>query len=238
MIAARQIAFGGSAKKWENPYITDGLVAMWDGEWNAGGGKHSNTQIMDIFGGRELSLPNTDFAINQDCFSITIHRNTTDVFSYDFSSDEELLSVINSGVFTIEFSRFLINSELAAYNDFQICNASNTNLLGINSSGFNILGAGTNSWINILPSYSFITRTYLEFQKATIALVVNGTTVQSYVNGVAKVKKTLSAPITTATKLLLGGAEEDIYSVRINSRELNSEDLLYNSNIDKARFNI
>lgn len=26
--------------KWENPYITDGLVALWDGEWNAGFGKH------------------------------------------------------------------------------------------------------------------------------------------------------------------------------------------------------
>lgn len=23
---------------WRNPYVTDGLVAMWDGEWNAGGG--------------------------------------------------------------------------------------------------------------------------------------------------------------------------------------------------------
>ena len=27
----------------ENPYITDGLVAMWDGEWNVGLGKHSDT---------------------------------------------------------------------------------------------------------------------------------------------------------------------------------------------------
>lgn len=25
---------------WKNPYITNGLVAMWDGEWNAGGGIH------------------------------------------------------------------------------------------------------------------------------------------------------------------------------------------------------
>ena len=38
MIAARQIAFGRGAAKWINPYITDGLIAMWDGEWNAGGG--------------------------------------------------------------------------------------------------------------------------------------------------------------------------------------------------------
>lgn len=56
MIAARQIAFGGSAKKWENPYITDGLVAMWDGEWNAGGGKHdaNATVWKDLVGDDDL----------------------------------------------------------------------------------------------------------------------------------------------------------------------------------------
>lgn len=26
---------------WDNPYVTDGLVAMWDGQWNFGGGIHS-----------------------------------------------------------------------------------------------------------------------------------------------------------------------------------------------------
>jgi len=29
-----------AGKRWKNPYVTDGLVAMWDGEWNAGGGIH------------------------------------------------------------------------------------------------------------------------------------------------------------------------------------------------------
>lgn len=53
MFAARQIAFGKSAKKWENPYITNRIVAMWDGEWNAGGGKHDEQAIqwVDIIGG-------------------------------------------------------------------------------------------------------------------------------------------------------------------------------------------
>lgn len=30
----------GYVKTWTNPYVTDGLIAMWDGEWNAGGGVH------------------------------------------------------------------------------------------------------------------------------------------------------------------------------------------------------
>ena len=32
-----------AAEGWTNPYVTDGLVAMWDGEWNAGGGMHDGT---------------------------------------------------------------------------------------------------------------------------------------------------------------------------------------------------
>lgn len=43
-------AMMGGAKKWQNPYIADGLVAMWDGEWNAGGGVHdaSSTVWKDL----------------------------------------------------------------------------------------------------------------------------------------------------------------------------------------------
>ena len=31
-----------STKTFENPYITDGLIAMWDGEWNVGIGIHND----------------------------------------------------------------------------------------------------------------------------------------------------------------------------------------------------
>ena len=39
MIGARTAAWAKSGG-WVNPYVPDGLVAMWDGEWNAGGGVH------------------------------------------------------------------------------------------------------------------------------------------------------------------------------------------------------
>lgn len=52
MIAAKQQYWGGAAE-WKNPYVTDGLVAMWDGEWNAGPGKHdaNATEWKDLVGG-------------------------------------------------------------------------------------------------------------------------------------------------------------------------------------------
>lgn len=40
LIAARN---GFMAGGWKNPYITDGLIAMWDGEWNAGAGVHNQS---------------------------------------------------------------------------------------------------------------------------------------------------------------------------------------------------
>ena len=48
----------GRRRGWTNPYITDGLVAMWDGEWNVGGGVHDGTasQWLDVVGSRTLLL--------------------------------------------------------------------------------------------------------------------------------------------------------------------------------------
>ena len=49
MVGAKHINAAQAA--WTNPYITDGLVAMWDGEWNAGGGVHD-----DLVGTRDATL--------------------------------------------------------------------------------------------------------------------------------------------------------------------------------------
>ena len=51
-------------KGWQNPYVTNGLIAMWDGEWNAGGGVHDSNAAkwVDLSGnGHDLncfSVPN------------------------------------------------------------------------------------------------------------------------------------------------------------------------------------
>ena len=47
----------GRKKGWTNPYVTDGLIAMWDGEWNAGGGVHdpNATAWKDLVGGNMIT---------------------------------------------------------------------------------------------------------------------------------------------------------------------------------------
>ena len=55
LVAARASFFISRAKRWTNPYVTDGLIAMWDAEWNAGPGVHdpNATTWKDLVGGVE-----------------------------------------------------------------------------------------------------------------------------------------------------------------------------------------
>ena len=53
LMGAMQFMAGGWMKGgWKNPYVTDGLIAMWDGKWNAGPGKHyaNATTWVDLSG--------------------------------------------------------------------------------------------------------------------------------------------------------------------------------------------
>ena len=59
IIAARESFAAGRRRGWTNPYASDGLIAMWDGVWNSGGGVHDAgaTAWVDLVGGGGLTLP-------------------------------------------------------------------------------------------------------------------------------------------------------------------------------------
>lgn len=46
IIGGKNIEKAAKANNWTNPYIVDGLVAMWDGEWNMKGGEHASMPSM------------------------------------------------------------------------------------------------------------------------------------------------------------------------------------------------
>lgn len=54
MIIGARTAAWAKSDGWVNPYVMDGLIAMWDGEWNAGGGVHNPnaTNWIDVVSGR------------------------------------------------------------------------------------------------------------------------------------------------------------------------------------------
>ena len=59
IIGARNGAWA-KAGGWINPYVTDGLVAMWDGEWNAGVGIHDDMQRVVNLASNDDTLSNVN----------------------------------------------------------------------------------------------------------------------------------------------------------------------------------
>ena len=77
LIAARASFAISRAKRWVNPYVADGLVAMWDGIWNAGGGKHTDdvAAIVPIVGTRISLSPN--FIVHSDgLYNATLNNSS------------------------------------------------------------------------------------------------------------------------------------------------------------------
>ena len=90
MLGART---GAWAKEngWKNPYVTDGLIAMWDGEWNAGGGVHNPnaTNWIDVVSGRiAKGIGNPAFSDNAAIGDGGTYFDTETNFNYTKSIQE------------------------------------------------------------------------------------------------------------------------------------------------------
>ena len=107
-VAAKQNAANG-ASGWENPYVTDGLVAMWDGEWNAGGGVHDAAAPVwkDLIGNRDATLAgDISWGANY------VHRGATSATTITLPDIE-----IKPG-FAIDYCMALINNGDGNFRDF------------------------------------------------------------------------------------------------------------------------
>ena len=99
LLGARQFFERRGGGGWVNPYVTDGLVAMWDGEWNAGGGVHdaNATVWKDLVGTNDLRLyGNCAFADNR----LILSRSDSDA-AYVKADDATVVSSANG--MTIEY---------------------------------------------------------------------------------------------------------------------------------------
>lgn len=59
---------------WTNPYVTDGLIAMWDGEWNAGWGVHdaNATTWKDLSGnGYDFAIPSSGVSFSGNSITLS-----------------------------------------------------------------------------------------------------------------------------------------------------------------------
>ena len=224
-----------AAPAWTNPYVTDGLVAMWDGEWNAGGGVHdaNATVWKDLVGTRDATLSGTYSWVAKS-------------WARDASSSTKcLLPDIPLGQnFMCEYCCVLHNAGDGNFRDFSTTssirfeltqNSNNSTSLyyrNVNDS-YVARGIGSLGTSRVARTFSF------GFDTLGGIYALDG--------GSVSYDRTVNTPISTSfynnPTISVGqyytlSEDADYYNIRIYSRPLTADEIAANYAIDKARFNL
>ena len=225
-LAARGTMLGG-ARAWTNPYVTDGLVAMWDGEWNVAGGVHdANANIWaDLVGSNSFGNFATD---------VTFGENYIDLPPKVPAATNVGLSP--SAISTIEAVVSLSGWDGLVLAVFSVGGISNVQRW---------LGFRVNKTFNFGNNFlcaPFPANTNEVFY---VAGVFTGTSWELYYNGVQVSNigpgMNWGSSLNGIPSLMTGGSSvsaSKIYSMRLSSRQLTSSEIAANYSVDKERFNL
>jgi len=216
----RQFFAARKSPAWRNPYITDGLVAMWDGEWNAGGGVHDPTAMTwkDIVGNRMLNIGSNSFGDNCLLATESLGASSDDRIDL-YTGTIELVCEANpttSSVFV------LLGGNSFQYAMGMYYNA-NTGRIGV---------------CNPQKSFSFDVST-----DRHCAYSYDGTNPNAYVNGLPT--SIFDGGSRSYGTIKIGGAggrtvslNGKVFCTRVYSRALSAAEIAANYAVDKERFNL
>ena len=239
-LAARTAAWAKSGGC-VNPYVTDGLVAMWDGEWNAGWGVHdpNATAWKDLVGNNDC-LDIHDGEWGDSCLRLKSRTNLS-------LMNQEACSWFDSPYFCIEWVKLK-----AAGRDFQ-------SVLFLPSSGSNFLwDFGTNNHGRIIltkkTGSGFLVTSYTNCNlSVSLNPKLNENTssfnIGHFTDGKIKNQTSYTAsewPLTNRGLLICGNYYGSIlpenyidnFCIRVYERPLESHEIAANYAIDKTRFNL
>lgn len=214
-----------------NPYITDGLVGYWDGEWNSEVGKHDAAQdsLVDLSGGgHDMTFIGTH-QLNQKSVTIDGVANAYGII------DGLTWGPQNTQEFVLNVSAQQMYGRIIAENrGFRLSNltADNTYLLGV-CYGYGLDGSiGSETIANLGTPYS-------------VVLTYDGEYLKYYVNGwfADQTRIIFSGSFSGQTTFFNRtsggrGVTGQIHAVRIYSRTLSADEIASNYAVDKARFNL
>ena len=235
---ARQFFERRGAPAWTNPYVTDGLVAMWDGEWNAGPGVHdeNSTALKDLVGNNDLTI-NSSYA--------TWSNNALILNSANTASADQFGAIGNScdNVYTIEICSENIPSSIRYGGVFFTT--------GYKARGVGGFGGG---WImsGVDKSFTEVQNGRCNFFNAwysgmnSLSLVYHSDNdnddVDLFLDGIIFSGTTTLYPspaygsfTNTAMRF---NTLFPVHNVRIYSRDITASEIAANYAIDKARFNL
>lgn len=235
MLAMRQIMLGPrNGAGWVNPYVTDGLVAMWDGEWNVGGGVHdaaaTTLKNLAVDGMLDISL-NGSYTITDNSVRFTGGYGIAD--KYDFTGKVGATISVLASYNAIAFngngwSYAGASPRLAAYYD---------------GGGWNL--SSRNNPPKITDSYTTGTVYRYDFvwdvSNQILAVYKNGALV-----GSATDNPYLGNPANHFRMMAYGNSSDanlstfngEVFNCMVYMKALSAAEIAANYAIDKARFNL
>lgn len=226
MIAARESFAAAARRRWKNPYVADGLVAMWDGEWNAGGGVHdpNATVWKDLIGSDDMSFnlaPTVDadgFVYPNGGYSSSSIARTLNAYTIEICGDLRPKGATSNDVFS-----------------FQRKNATDS-LYGV---PYLIIYQNN-------PNYFYAPMSNVPTVYSTVALAVdNGTTGVSFAGGVRlpgnnslNVADSVYVIANSLRTRTVNSKARKFHNIRLYSRALTAAEIAVNHAIDKERFNL
>ena len=235
MLGARTGAWA-KAGGWVNPYVTDGMVAMWDGEWNAGGGVHdlSATKWKELISGTDCEAVGTP-TWGDKFFRSTSHNNSA------------------------YFNSFCPDTTNAPGHTVEIVSKKRTNLRGVIWGSYSITGAnGVNfeyhSDYSYFRSYYFgspdirsdfhtfpigVTKYFAACRDGDEYSIKDGEGRKlASINTNARNFKQSVMRIGTDSRTNYMCFDGDIFCIRVYNRALTADEIAANYAIDKARFGL
>ena len=229
-----------AGKKWKNPYqpADNSLAMMFDAEWNAGGGGHDagSTTWIDIVGDKTIALPSATQVLDK---KITF---TQDAISSAISYDSDIPA------YSVFHTFRMLNQDQASQRIFQLLSQGTSGSVGSYSWNGSIpLRAfrGVN-WRNItLEDYDapcqigivYSTKKDSSSSDAIFAIYVNGVQVYKLVGP----SWYFGYDFTLSGNYFIGAATnrpQDVYNIRLYSREVTATEVAEYYAIDKARFGL
>ena len=220
----------------DNPYITEGLISMWDGEWNSGGGTHESSisYWKDIVGGFDIQIPSSGYwSVGEKSLDLLMVYHTQNGNKLTLPQDSYSL---NRFTFEIVSSRFVDERD----SEFGIDHSGMLFLLEAYSATTvraRTWNATNTLYINAAKN---IGDTSMPF---TMSITYDGSVAIIYVNGTQLARATQTFPPFNSVAAMRIGClylygYGSIYNIRVYSRSLDSDEIDANYIIDRERFNL
>lgn len=220
------------ATKWVNPYITDGLVTMWDGKWNADGGVHDSSLIapINLVTGEQATPYNGGVVF--DANSIVLTLNDLGYFTQSAPIDTGDITI--DALIKARGSSDLAFLGLSTYNQKP--------WLKLEQYGSSAVGWGVGNAFNPVNK----TGSVGDIQQK-VCVVFRGEKLSMYTNGLESLNYSYTGSVGQApiqcgranlNKPYQKQLDGNIYRVLIYNRALTADEIAHNYEVDKARFNL